>query len=572
MAKKPAVDGQIALSATKKVTSSKYPATVILSLDNDANEEEIVEIVAEPDNPSDPNALAVYRGGKHIGYIANKPATVREGTRSAAALVKMVSNKATSKVYAVLTDKALGDPVGSEGKRLASFKAYLYFVPKRSSKDNRNIREFETYGGAVSSPNKANLLKRMQEQGQTSVEVVLRQRDASANLAVYLADKDDPLAGDSVSLVKCPTEPELLDAYKAICERLNRHSVVTGTFQLTPDTLGAAPSKQAATLIVDASAGGDPTMVNAAMDRAIARCVDQANALEVRVTTMRNIGLSEEMICQVLDGYQRYAPEFEAMIPAPEYPFVDDPSKALYRAIAYHLHGKHIRLVGEKGCGKNTLIETVAWLMRRPLYRVSGNSDMDKTDLLGSRTIEDGSMTYELTTFLRVLEAGGDVDLDECNSIKPDVELIIHSLTDQTRAINVPGYGEVKMGAQATFWATMNEDYVGVGDMNDATVDRFVTIRLASPTDIKPVLKARVPTATVAELNFCQRVYTDMQKSVQNGELASSCISIRGFIDALEVADCLPLTTALMDTVAAKPQDQSERAAVRTIIENLGTP
>lgn len=564
MARSTDVTGQIALAAkSQKSVSSKYPATVILSLDNDANEDEIVEIVAEPDNPSDPAALAVYRDGKRIGYIANKPATVREGTRSAAALTKMVSNKATSKVYAVLTDKTLGDPIGSDGKRLASFRAYLYFVPKRSTKTEKNIREFTTYGGAVSSPNKAGLFDRMRKNGVTSVEVVLRQRDPSANLELYLADEADPLAKGIVSLVTTPTEPELLDAYKAICGRLSRHSVVQGELKLTGNS---------ATLAVDVSTGNNSAAVVEAMDRAIARCVDQANALEAKVTAMRDIDLTDDMICQVLDGYQRYAPEFEAMIPSPEYPFVDNSDKALTRAIAYHLHGKHIRLVGEKGCGKNTLIETVAWLMRRPLYRVSGNSDMDKTDLLGSRTIENGNMTYELTTFLRVLEAGGDVDLDECNSIKPDVELIIHSLTDQTRAINVPGYGEVKMGAQATFWATMNEDYVGVSDMNDATVDRFVTIRLASPSDIQAVLKARVPTASNSEINFCQRVYADMQKSVQNGELASSCISIRGFIDALEVADCLPLTVALMDTVAAKPQDQSERTVVQTIIENLGTP
>lgn len=553
------VAGQISMGSSGPTVreSAEFLATCILSLGVEAQAGQVVEVRAEPDNPADPNALAVYAGEERIGYLANKQTTLRAGTRSAASLQKLVASDKTAKTMALLSKP---ETITSSGKELTSFQASLFFVPKRESSDKPKVLSFATFGGAASAPGRAGLLQRLKNGPEKEAPVVVTQGHASQLISVYL--QSDP-HGDCVSQVSS-SEDNKAQRDQLSAAIAARRSGVPGVLKLNQDGKN---------MDLEVQLEDDGKAVTEAIDRVITRCVEQANTLEAKVDFMKKAGLTGNMICQVLDGYTRYPEEFEAMIPVPECPFTEDKTTGeaiLYRAIAYHLRGKHIRLVGEKGCGKNTLIETVDWLLHRPLFRLSGNSDLDKTDILGSRTLKDGSMTYELTTFLQVLEAGGDVDLDECNAIKPDVELIIHSLTDQTRAINVPGYGEVKMDPKATFWATMNEEYVGTTDMNDATVDRFVTLRLPVPPNIRGMLKARCPDASDSNIEYCQRVYADMQKGVQNGTLSSTCISVRGFIDALECSEYLPVHRSLLDTLAAKPQDVSERNAIMNILANLG--
>lgn len=141
----------------------------------------------------------------------------------------------------------------------------------------------------------------------------------------------------------------------------------------------------------------------------------------------------------------------------------------------------HLRLVGSKGCGKNTLIQTVDWLLNVPQYRMQGNAELDKLDLLGGPTIENGTMRYRLSDMLRYLAAGADVVLDEGNTIKPECADVLHSLTDAARQIQVPGYGLVQMHPHSAFTITMNEDYAGTNFMNEATIDRFTPIHIAEP-------------------------------------------------------------------------------------------
>ena len=60
---------------------------------------------------------------------------------------------------------------------------------------------------------------------------------------------------------------------------------------------------------------------------------------------------------------------------------------------------------------------------------------MDKLDLLGGPTIENGTLRYKLSDMLRYIEAGADVVLDEGNTIKPECADVLHSLTDEARRI-----------------------------------------------------------------------------------------------------------------------------------------
>ena len=204
--------------------------------------------------------------------------------------------------------------------------------------------------------------------------------------------------------------------------------------------------------------------------------------------------------------------------------------------------GMHLRLVGSKGCGKNTLIQTVDWLLNVPQYRMQGNAELDKLDLLGGPTIENGTMRYRLSDMLRYLAAGADVVLDEGNTIKPECADVLHSLTDAARQIQVPGYGLVQMHPHSAFTITMNEDYAGTNFMNEATIDRFTPIHIAEPESIVDVLHRVVPEASGASLNICDYVYCAIRDRIRSaGGLEPDAMTIRGFIDALRAEPLLGL-------------------------------
>ena len=242
----------------------------------------------------------------------------------------------------------------------------------------------------------------------------------------------------------------------------------------------------------------------------------------------------------------------------------------LTRCLAYRLSGMHLRLVGSKGCGKNTLIQTVDWLLNVPQYRMQGNAELDKLDLLGGPTIENGTMRYRLSDMLRYLAAGADVVLDEGNTIKPECADVLHSLTDAARQIQVPGYGLVQMHPHSAFTITMNEDYAGTNFMNEATIDRFTPIHIAEPESIVDVLHRVVPEASAASLNICDYVYCAIRDRIRSaGGLEPDAMTIRGFIDALRAEPLLGLRWGLLDNVASKPQDAYTRLQLTELIESM---
>lgn len=185
--------------------------------------------------------------------------------------------------------------------------------------------------------------------------------------------------------------------------------------------------------------------VRAAIDGAAARGCASVEALTARAEYLLEQAVPEAIILRVF-AEMFSLPEYPEMVPDPPVRYVQaDSFGALTRALAYRLSGLHLRLVGSKGCGKNTLIQTVDWLLNVPQYRMQGNAELDKLDLLGGPTIENGTMRYRLSDMLRYLAAGADVVLDEGNTIKPECADVLHSLTDSARQIQVPGYGLVQM-------------------------------------------------------------------------------------------------------------------------------
>jgi hypothetical protein len=148
---------------------------------------------------------------------------------------------------------------------------------------------------------------------------------------------------------------------------------------------------------------------------------------------------------------------------------------------------------------------------------MQGNAELDKLDLLGGPTIENGTMRYQLSDMLCYLRDGADVVLDEGNTIKPECADMLHSLTDEARQIEVPGYGLVKMAPISSFTITMNEDYAGTNFMNEATIDRFTPIQMSQPDSISEILRRVVPEADEQSLRVCDVVYSGIRDKIRAG-------------------------------------------------------
>jgi MoxR-like ATPase len=276
------------------------------------------------------------------------------------------------------------------------------------------------------------------------------------------------------------------------------------------------------------------------------------------------------IIIRTLDSVLGFT-SYPELVPDPPVKFVQgDAFGELTRALAYRLCGMNLRLVGNKGCGKNTLAQTVDWILGVPQYRMQGNAELDKLDLLGGPTIREGTMSYQLSDMLCYLRSGADVVLDEGNAIKPECADVLHSLTDEARQIEVPGYGLVKMARDSSFTITMNEDYAGTNYMNEATIDRFTPIQMSQPESIVDILRRVVPYAPENSLRICDIVYCGIKDKIRSSDgLEPEALTIRGLIDALRAEPLLGLKPGLLDNVAGKPQDSFTRLQLTELIESM---
>ena len=167
------------------------------------------------------------------------------------------------------------------------------------------------------------------------------------------------------------------------------------------------------------------------------------------------------------------------------------------------------------------------------------------------------------------MEAGDFLVLDEMNTVNPAVLAALNAVLDKRRRIYVPGYGLVTAHEQFRVFATMNEGYQGVLEMNEATMSRFSIHHMALPKDISRLLAMNCPEASQGDIHLCQRLYDHMLFAVKKGTLTPDVINIRSFVVALERTLWeLPIKNALKAVIHGIPNPE-EREAVNSFIAVL---
>ena len=286
---------------------------------------------------------------------------------------------------------------------------------------------------------------------------------------------------------------------------------------------------------------------------------------------LRDEGISPELI-QEVQGFSAAYPvreELKERIPVPHFYYYG--KKIWEEALAALLCGKNLLLAGEKATGKNVLAENLAAVFGRPAWDISFHVNMDAASLIGTDTFRNGQVEFRPGPVYSCASSGGFGILDEINMARNEALAVLHSVLDFRRVIDVPGYKRTVLTEDTRFIATMNYNYAGTRELNEALASRFVVIRMPSLSmeDLQRLLREQFPDLSPKYNKQFALLFIDIQKKCESGELTSRAMDLRGMLDAISLMHRgIPARDALELGVTNKIFDSYEQGLLRDVTES----
>ena len=210
---------------------------------------------------------------------------------------------------------------------------------------------------------------------------------------------------------------------------------------------------------------------------------------------LRDEGISPELIQEVQEFSAAHPvkDELKGRIPVPHFYYYG--KKVWEEALAALLCRKNLLLAGEKATGKNVLAENLAAVFGRPAWDISFHVNMDASSLIGTDTFRNGKVEFRPGPVYSCACNGGFGIFDEINMARNEALAVLHSALDFRRVIDVPGYERITLADDTRFIATMNYNYAGTRELNEALASRFVVIRMPALTleDLQRLLREQFP-------------------------------------------------------------------------------
>lgn len=266
------------------------------------------------------------------------------------------------------------------------------------------------------------------------------------------------------------------------------------------------------------------------------------------------------------------------MMTAPSKPSFPYSGPMLARGLRHVLLGKDLLLIGGKGSGKDTLINSISWVLNLPVTLNVGNKDETKESIVGEPAFRDGESTFDLSLFAKTVQNGGIVNLAEINMLMGDVTSVYHSLLDDNASLPTP-IGAIPRNPNFVMMGSMNvgEGYSGVRSLNDAFKDRFAVLRLPYTQNFKEMIKSKTGLHDAAGLSFLEKIKESVDTLIKDEQQGFAASTIRGYIDAanyfLEVGiNADSKVEVIEDYVLNKIEDNDEYMALRDMIRQHAWP
>lgn len=286
---------------------------------------------------------------------------------------------------------------------------------------------------------------------------------------------------------------------------------------------------------------------------------------------------------QLFNKIKDYPEEYQKYIPSkPKNPFRDGNKGLLIRAIAYMLTGNPVLLRGIAGTGKDKMIETLNWVIQKPLFVINFHAQTDDSAILGEKTLVETEndnvvVEHQLGLLPVAMEIGGSIHFVEMNAAHPSVTMVLHTAieTDQ-KFVDIPGYGRVDADDEFIPWGSMNPGYHGTGEVNQALKSRFIILDFGENESILHLLESDPETNQTDDkiLKQIDRVYRDLREEVKQDRQSEDAVVFRGYKEAAIHArnPYVGLEMALIDCVANKINDpEQQQWAIDTIKKQVSS-
>ncbi|HJF32600.1 MAG TPA: AAA family ATPase [Sporosarcina psychrophila] len=235
---------------------------------------------------------------------------------------------------------------------------------------------------------------------------------------------------------------------------------------------------------------------------------------------------------------------------------------------------KPVLLKGPSGSGKTKLAQTISHYFNQPMQSINCSVDLDAESLLGFKTIisKDGETVIEFVEgpVVQAMKKGHILYIDEINMARPETLPILHSVLDHRRMLTNPFTGEVIYAHEDfTVISAINEGYVGTSPMNEALKNRFVsfTVPYLTGEQLESVMTDTYPNASKQLIETFLHISNDLKKQVINGLLSDEAASVRSLLDALGLAEHIPVKRAIQYAIAEKLDDTIERRLVMELVD-----
>ncbi|KAK2783613.1 hypothetical protein FQN52_009540 [Onygenales sp. PD_12] len=186
---------------------------------------------------------------------------------------------------------------------------------------------------------------------------------------------------------------------------------------------------------------------------------------------------------------------------------------------------KPILLEGSPGVGKTTLVAALAQSLGKPLTRINLSDQTDLTDLFGSDVpVEGGDMgnfAWSDAPFLRAMQSGGWVLLDEMNLASQSVLEGLNSCLDHRQQVYVAELDQTfKRHPDFVLFAAQNPHHQGGGrkGLPASFVNRFTVVYADSfsDDDLKMICKKISPLASEDEIQHLVDFVSELNYKISN--------------------------------------------------------